>query len=535
MARTRGLVVAALALVIWSVLDARTVAGARRDALDLTGSQGAAGPWEQRIRSEPDPVQATLYAGRALLSRALRPPLGVLSQEAQVTEARDRAELLDRSRLLAQQVVEERPSAAEAHLLLGASTYLTRSLRQDRTLFTDAEAWEAPLMRAADLEPANPEAERFLAMAYLEVWPMLSDQKRALARQLVGRAFEEPVTFSRFIGPWLLVHRDLDEALEALPSRPFVWRRMLQEMHARKDWPRYVRAQGELDEALAVEFEGKMRESAERASLGDDGRSRTLLIEVLGALPVDGRWASLFDRAMQALPPGPIHRVPAENVAAWLQWALQECTYRPCPLSPASILRAAVAAPELDDPSRAAALMAGEQPDRAFRIAGAGARGLPWDRYHLLHAQWRARRGEMSAARAALELVEAKGSGAAWHVAAALAELPAAQADQPLEPSWVTPEDHTYVQHHALAARTSSLSIQLRRVPPRGCPVEVLLDGERIARTVVRGPEAVLRHQLDLDAEPGHHELRLLSPAGCYFTPGRATWSPSATGVALGR
>ena len=473
------------------------------------------------VTAEPDRVRLRALASRSLLQGALEPFPPAVSEELVQAMLAGRVEQLEASKRLAEEAAKARPDDWQAQMLVGATTYLERSLRQDRTLFTESKAWEGPLLRAIDLAPSKAEPRRFLTMAYLEIWRMLSEQKRELTRQMLREAFEDRNTYERYIGPWLQVNSDLDEAFDVLPLRSFVWRDLRARLRSAKDWRRYLTALDRLEEAQRLEIESWREEAEQRLSLGDLKRGRTLLIEVLGALPVDGRWADLFDRTLTELPPGPIHRVPAQNVTAWLEWALDLCTFGDCPLSEESLRRAAGLAHDLPASRRAAALAASGDLPRALALFedAADPTTNEWSAYHLLSARHLVGRGETSAAREALALVNPLPS-LQLGLAATRRRLGEAQSFE--NSTWQQPAEHRYALPLSLEDEAQTIDLRMTSLPPRGCPIEVIVDGTRVARRFTHPSRSRLRIDLETALGPGEHRLEVDSPAGCYVTPGAA-------------
>ncbi len=276
----------------------------------------------EAISREPDPWRARLRLARTLLASAIAEP----RPEPAIVLRR-----LEAARGLASSVSLERPASWEAAMTRGASTYLEWSLRRDRRIFSHPEEWEGPLLRSLELAPGRPEPARFLAAAYLELWPALSRGKQESARNLLAGALSDRATFEALIEPWMRTAGSYEAAFSAMPAAPWAWERLQQIAAEDADWPAYSAARHRWYAALDAQMQRDLAEAEARLSGGDTERAQLLFLNMLQA-PPRRRFLPRIESALAQAPPGPASPSLAPAFRAWLDWSLDLCRWRGCPM-----------------------------------------------------------------------------------------------------------------------------------------------------------------------------------------------------------
>ncbi|MFL6293891.1 MAG: hypothetical protein ACJ759_23600, partial [Thermoanaerobaculia bacterium] len=276
----------------------------------------------QDLSREPDPWRSRLRLARTLLASASaepRPEPAVLLRR------------LEAARGLAAGVSLERPASWEAAMIRGASTYLEWSLRRDRRLLSRPEEWEGPLLRSLELAPGRPEPARFLAAAYLEMWPALSRGKQESARRLLAGALGDHATFEALIEPWVRTAGSYEEAFSAMPTAPWAWERLQQIAARDADWPGYSAARRRWYAALEAQMRRDLTEAEARLTGGDTDRARLMFLRLLQA-PPRRRFVPRIESALAQAPPGPASPSLDPAFRSWLDWSLDLCRSRQCPM-----------------------------------------------------------------------------------------------------------------------------------------------------------------------------------------------------------
>lgn len=486
----------------------------------------------RRLERAEDPESARAELAGAALAAALDPS----GPGAALRERR-----LDAAERLAREALARRPASWQAAMVAGAAPYLRWSLAGDPRLVQEYRRWEEPLALAVRLAPGQGEPVRFLATAYLDLWPSLSDEKRERAEELLARAFEDPSAFRQLLGPWLDVSGG---DLGPIPDTPWAWTTLQETLAERREWSRYCRAWTTRRRALL----DRLSEDVARGErLVDTGRllaGRTALFQAAAAAPVDRDFAPLVDRALTAAPYGPGRSELASPFAAWLEWALGldllDSSKAPPPLSPEALarLRAVVTAGSAEPRHRAAAvwtyLAAGEWRDAERAERQSGSRwSEPWAPYWIVKARRQVERGELAEARRALAEVHPlwQDHPAFRRVRRALAaaegtpgvsrfEDDAAAAEAARVWTW----DGTRARLEPwLGAAAGGLEVRLAEVPPGGAAVALRWDGEVTGCHAAAEPRTIA---LDRAVEPGLHllEVETLGSGAGRVAPGPVRW-----------
>ncbi len=490
------------------------------------------------LRREPHVAHARLDLARALLAVELDRRWQLDLPEAQRRRELERGfDRLAAARDLALATLEVQPADWQAAYVVGGSNFLTLSRRGDPALRSNPALWEDLLARARELAPEHPEPARFLAAAYLGHWSRLSPTERGGATALLASALRNPTTFDLLIEPWLRVAPSLEAALAVVPDDPRAWLQLQGVFAGRGDVERYRDATERLYASLGPFVEERLRESETLLARRAVKEARELLAWSIANLRPSRDHASLFERALALLPPGP---ASGSWVSDWLGWSLELCPYGGCPLAPRTMARLAGLAGDADLATRAAAavaagdLPAGERLERAEAGSLEGGWGLYWllKGRHLLEA---GRAAEASAAlgrasgpwggsavawRARLEAAEASGNAAAAQQArVALTTLTAAawpaaawQPGRRAQRLTVLPAPHGERLAVGLAADTG------------GGVAELLWDGQRLGFYTLGGGTLTLRP--DLSSVP--HALDLVPVLGPPPRPREAWLLPAA-------
>ncbi len=404
------------------------------------------------VRRADDPDRARILVARSLLYEALDPGAGAESSAGDLRLAR-----LAAANGLARKVLAERPASWEAATVAGAATYLSWSLTRDPRLLQEYRRWEEPLSLALRLAPAELEPTRYLATAYLELWPALSDAKRDLARRLLAGAFTDPRTFDRLIEPWIDLAGTHGDALAPVPDAPWAWQRVRLAMARRSDWEDYCRSWDREREALRHELASRLAAADRDLAAEHLLAARQELLSVAADSPPDRAFAPLVDRAMRTAPYGPIRQEEARPMIGWLDWAQELRLNGETPFSAAAIARLSSAiAPEIpaEGPDAAiaawASLVAGrrERPEqsvtrtaaswseswapylleKASRLIEQGDYPGAGEELDRVHPDWRSHPAYLAAR---LELARAEGDGAATTEAKAALDAVRATAGRP--------------------------------------------------------------------------------------------------------
>jgi hypothetical protein len=280
-------------------------------------------------------------------------------------------ERLEAARRLAREALAREPASWEGAMLDGAATAMLRLRRRDTRLFSAAADWERPLLAATGRFPAGAEPRRFLAAAYLEVWPALAPARRPAVERLLREAFEDDRFFDLLLGRWLEIAGSFERAIPLLPDRPRVWRTLGEAALRRGDFASFRLFRDREREALARDFEAAIERRAKRSA---DPAAPVSALEELSSIvveaPLDGAFAPLVDRALGLRPAGPASHSLAEASRRWIEWSLPLCLLRTCPLGPAAIARlASLAGAALTPESDAFAAVAADDWSRAERLA----------------------------------------------------------------------------------------------------------------------------------------------------------------------
>lgn len=276
----------------------------------------------EAVSREPDPWRARLRLARTLLASATaepRPETAVLLRRLEV------------ARGLAAEVSLQRPASWEAAMTRGASTYLEWSLRRDRRLLSHPEEWEGPLLRSLELAPGRPEPARFLAAAYLELWPALSRGKQESARRLLAGALADRATFEALIHPWLRTAGSREHAFSAMPAAPWAWGRLQQIFAEDADWTGYSAARQRWYAAVEAQMRRDLAEAEARLRGGDTGRAQLTFLSLL-QVPPRRRFLPWVESALAQAPPGPVSPSLDPALRSWLGWSLDLCRWRGCPM-----------------------------------------------------------------------------------------------------------------------------------------------------------------------------------------------------------
>ena len=491
--------------------------------------------WRELAR-EPEREGVRLRAARAVLA-------GEMAHAASLNPAspEERQEMLAGSRRLAEaagqagEVLAERPGSWEAAMVLGAATYLSRSLARDSTLFTSAGDWEGPLQAARRMAPAKGEPTRFLAAAYLEIWPALSAPKRELTRTLVMQMFHDPEDLKLLLSPWLSAV-DRREALSVIPSDPQAWEQVQRFYAERGDWPAFSEARRRWDHSLWTGLEKRLAEADARLARGDSRTARGLYLDVVTQVRPDLRYRDLLTAALTRCPPGPVGAQMAEQLIPRLEWAVERCQLAECPLPPAALKRLAHLAGD----------QAPQQQALAFLVAGDLRQALnlerraeslwsePWVPYLIAKARRLTESRKIAEAQEALDLVHLSGwqRPVYWLARLDLARVSgrpaeAARAEEKLRGlarrDWAAGDWTERGRRARLEILTpgpaGGIEVDFAAVPEGGTVVELWLDGASRG-TFPAGPERSLA--LALPLRPGVHVLEIENVGGGRVLPGAA-------------
>ncbi len=495
-----------------------------RDNSLATGPENAL---NQRIAHEGTPHHAQLLVARALIHAVL---------ECACPDPAIHVDKVRAAARLAREVLAAQPNSWQAAMLLGAATYLERTLTRDRRLFTAAADWEAPLEKAMREAPGKAEPRRFLVAAYLEVWRNLSSAKKARTRELITAAFhEDEASFARLLPAWLEIPQSLAEAFAPIPDRPEVWHEISRTFAKREEWARVGLIEERYRVALERHLQARLAEAEARLRLGDLYNGRAILLRVIVEAPPERRFAPLVTRALEQYPPG-LHglssTLPLEN---WLDWVLTLHRLA-TPLPVGVVSRLAGAIDRLDPPRAAlAALIAGEVRQAEQQEQLAPSLSLPaWAPYVIAKAEWHLERRELAQASLLLDRVDELSRRELpryWLVRKQLAraqadprglelaerELAALRAHEwgPLAWRWHHPKASLLFLP---AAAAEQLSFEFPDAPAQGAVIALRLDGETLAiLPVQRGKTLTIKSNIS----PELHLLELETLAGRAVHPGR--------------
>ncbi|MFP5285888.1 MAG: hypothetical protein ACLGI9_09145 [Thermoanaerobaculia bacterium] len=483
---------------------------------------------EVALDREADPERVRLRAARAVLASELDPD----------ADTRESADRLAGTAEAAGSVLVRRPSAWDAAMIRGAATYLGWSRAQDPRLFTKYRSWEAPLEASLELAPGKREPVRFLATAYLEVWPALSPRKKEIARGLLAEVFRSPEDLARLLEPWLGVASSRKEAFSVLPDEPEVWERVQTALAGRGDWEGFRAARARRDEALLAQLRRDLAE-ADRIRRGGNLRgARALYLSVAARARPDAGGLEVLESALDRCPPGPVDGDTAEKLAPHLTWALDRCLRDRCPLEAPALKRLArfVHKPRPHEEAMAY-LFAGDLPRAASLERRADSQWTEsWAPYLLAKARILAEKGRVEEAELALSEVHrdwedhplvwqaraevARAAGDAAALARARAGLAALG-----RPSWPatawTWRGNVARLEMVPASPARGFSLRLDEVPSSGSVVELRLDGALLGAFPVRpGPAGGTVLALTAPLGRGLHLLEVETTVGHRVLPG---------------
>jgi hypothetical protein len=413
-------------------------------------------------------------------------------------------------------------------MVLGGATYLERGRSRDPTTALDREGWVAPLELARQLGPGQPEPLRFLIAAHLSDWSRLSPGLRREAAELIREAFEDPVSLTLFLEQWLRVAPSFEQAMEAIPDVPRAWGQVRELYAASQDWERYCHAQLRWNRALQRDLQERLTRARALSTGGDSFRSRGLLLSVISDAPVRADFEPKLAQALDLLPPGPVRPHQIEKLREWIEWTRDRCLSGSCPLSESTIERM-VGLAELREPAPIAegAIMAGDLVKAELHER----RGLipyseTWSPYLILKADLLTRRGDLTDARASLELVSPDWQQRpAFHRVRSRARVRSGQqsaevrvrgaADWPAR-EWAHRRRYSRLELVPAAAR-ADLEIEFPDVHSDGAVVEVRWNGTLLGFFPLR-PQS--RLHVDTLASGTPQVLEILLLAGRYARPG---------------
>lgn len=561
-----ALAVLGMALAALSLAEHRGLARERRDAERWLAESGVPAP--PGLAGEPDPLRVRLRAARAALAFEMDPArtadLAALPEEEAARERQEGAERMAGAARRAAAVLADRPAAWDAHMILGAATYLGWLQERDTHLFTAAARWEEPLATALRLAPARREPARFLASAYLDVWPALSPAKRETARALLAEAFREPDDLRLLIDRWYEVAHtahpgDLDrgraELFSLIPPDPGAWDQVLNALSWRRGQPQWETAWSAAWQRWDAALLGQLRRDTalaeERLAAGDLRAARERFLAVLTRARPDLRYREVLATALKKCPPGPVDQATARRLVPLLSWALDRCLYGECALEPAALRRLARLAGPADTAAEAlAAVVAGDLPRAQILERRAGVLWTEeWAPFLAAKAQALAKRGQAVEAREALAQIprswqrhplywqarleleraeeggigETGGTGGTRAAADTLAGLRATA-----WPGTAWEWEGETARLAMLAGRaTDRLVVELDEAPPAGAVVEVKLDGRSLGAlsappaASAAGPGGTRALRLVLGTTGGGlHLLEIRSLEGGRVVPG---------------
>lgn len=528
---TAGLAVAAAALLFGLRGERSALLAAGRelgvDSADL----------ERKILRAEDPEVARTALAKALLAAAL---------EADPDDARaaaQRGPRLEEAVRLARVVLARRPAAWDAATVAGAATYVGWSLERDPRLLQEYRSWEEPLLLARRLAPAQPEPMRYLATAYLELWPALSEDKRELTRELLADAFRNPVTFGQLVGPWLAASGgDLDP----VPDLPWAWTGLQDAFAATSDWRGYCEAWESGRRALRSRLDAQVEDARRMLRAGKLLNARRMLFGAVASAPADRDFSALVERALETAPHGPARPELRRSLAQWLHWAFDLAPGDDRPLSPGALgrMRALVTGDGAGTQENLAAaawthltagdLAAAESVEARSELLSSE----PWALYWIEKARFRVGRDELPQAREALGLVHADWQDApAYWLARQLAAKAAGELEEVAEveaaldrlaadpwPGLAWSWKRGRVRLAPLVASPSErLSVNLGEVSETGAAVALRWNGEVLGCYPAAAGGAVT---LSLPIERGLHLLEVETLAGSRVWPAWASVRP---------
>ncbi|MEM7349337.1 MAG: hypothetical protein AAF657_00930 [Acidobacteriota bacterium] len=521
--------------VVLAVFSMSTLADWRANQAELRAILSDSQNPEDAIRGvgfERTPHHAKLIAARSLVYGAMHPGDEVVSAEE--VSAR-----LGQARRLALEVLKEQPNSWPAAMFLGAATYLDRSLRSDRRLYTEAADWEKPLLKALGEAEGKLEPRRFLLGAYLETWPALSAEKKAFVTELIEAAFrEDPIAFTLLSPVWLDVAGE--QALDVMPDRPEVWQVLERKHAAAGDWSAFQTAREHYLKALESQLTADLNDAEKRLRLGDAGNARTICLNTIVAAPRDGRFAPIATRALETYPPG-IHGFRStETLSEWLDWALELETIAVRPFTAKALGRLTDAIGEIEPATGALAALLAEDEYRTKRYErlAKSKRDKTWAPFLIAKAQRLVARGDALAAQRTLDEVhrEYRDSIPYWlvreRIARGEADLSAiATAEQRLATlrqsqwradqwRWRGPRVTLMLYPEVSGKTTATLEIEINKAPPGGAVVGIYWDGTLVGMWAVV-EEAVI--SAVVEAEPRPHLLETRALAGGEVFPGRVS------------
>lgn len=507
-----ALAVAGMALALLSLAEHRGLARERREAARWLAESGVPAP--PGLAAEPDPVRVRLRAARAALAFEMDPArtadLAALPEAEAARERQAGAARMAGAARRAAAVLADRPAAWDAHMILGAATYLGWLQGRDTHLFTAAARWEEPLAAALRLAPARREPARFLASAYLDVWPALSPAKRETARALLAETFRNPDDLRLLIDRWYEVAhaahpgdlaRGHAELFSLIPPDPGAWDQVLSALSWRRGQPQWETAWSAAwqrwDAALLAQLRRDAAFAGERLAAGDRRAARERFLTVLTRARPDTRYREVLAIALEKLPPGPVDRATARRLVPLLTWALDRCLYSECALEPEALRRLArLAGPAAPAAEALAAVVTGDLPRAQLLERRAGVVWTEeWAPFLAVKARVLAGRGQAVEAREALaqiprswqrhplywqarvELERAGEETVGTRAAAdALAGLRATA-----WPGTAWEWDGETARLAMLAGRPADrLVVELDEAPPAGAVVEVKVDGRSL-------------------------------------------------------